>query len=121
MSRNNNDGCSCLFLIIAAIVIVPVLFKGCVSCADNTSKNINQWQENSARESSDNQQEYLRKKTENTPVDDPCPSCNGTGAYSVDCTNEIHTRSDCKKCTRREGGIHYHKCLTCYGTGHRRN
>ena len=119
--RNNNDGCSCLFFFIIAIAFVPSLFKGCVSCVDSTSKSINRWQENRARESANDQQESLRKKTLGKPVDNPCPSCNGTGAYSVDCTNEFHYRSDCKKCMRREKGIHYHKCLTCYGTGYRRD
>jgi cell division protein FtsX len=55
MSRNNDSsGCSCLIIIIVAIGLAPTLFKGCVSCVNNTSKTVNQWQENSARESSDN-------------------------------------------------------------------
>lgn len=121
MSHSNNDGCSCLLFIIIIVFIGPIIFKGCVSCTENTGKSIDRWQRNKNREASEDQQNELREKVFGNSADSPCPSCNGKGAYSVDCTNEFHVRLDCKKCMRREKGIHYHKCLTCYGTGKRRN
>lgn len=85
-------------------------------------KSINRWQQNRARETSDDQQNKLMEKVFGDSAYPPCPSCNGKGAYPVDCTNVyLHYRPDCHKCMRRESGIHYHKCLNCYGTGKRRD
>ena len=117
MSRSN-DGCVFfLTIIIAACFILPLLFKGCVSCTKVGVAAVSKWSYEQAESAAKEQQKELEIKRSNPETKNPCKCCKGYGSFYVNDSDYTKSRSDCRICLAHKRERHLHKCLSCYGTG----